>query len=329
VLTVSVVIPCYNSSGFVGRTLASVLAQTLDDLEVIVVDDGSTDEPAAVVEAVAAGDPRVRIVRQENQGLARTRNKGARLANDPRYFLFLDADDILDPPMLATMVDHLDRHPAATLAYCVSRFIDPDDHRLSDGGGRVSSGRTRFLWRGLRAEPVPDDVPATPFESLMAFHTATPSTCVIRASAFRRTTGWLPGLRAFEDKQLVLEMAGLGEVHFVNRELVGYRLHGTNMSSGQYMDEELAALTARWWRGDHAPAERLPAVRRAILFDTWLTMTLQAKGAVAALGRRDVKNAARLAAQAGNNGRRFAWRYARAGLWRPSVRRAAESPTKV
>src|SRR4051794_23346320 len=89
---VSVVVTTYQHAHLLGDALASVLAQTVPPREVVVVDDGSTDDPASVV----AHYPGVRLIRQENQGLSAARNTGLRAATGARV-LFLDADDLLTP----------------------------------------------------------------------------------------------------------------------------------------------------------------------------------------------------------------------------------------
>ena len=100
--TVSVVIPLYQTERYIAETLQSVLAQTLADFEVIVVDDGSSDRGPAIARAV--GDARVRVVRQNNRGLAGARNTGIRNARG-RYIALLDADDLWEADKLARHVD--------------------------------------------------------------------------------------------------------------------------------------------------------------------------------------------------------------------------------
>src|SRR5262245_20604446 len=92
---VSVIIPCYNHAHYLGEAIESVLAQTVQDFEIIVVDDGSTDSTADV----AARYPRVRYVRQNNQGLSAARNTGIKHGLG-RFLVFLDADDLLLPGAL-------------------------------------------------------------------------------------------------------------------------------------------------------------------------------------------------------------------------------------
>lgn len=96
----SVVIPVYNRAGVLRSAIASVLAQTEQDFEIIVVDDGSSDNPQAAIERIA--EPRIRYVRQPNGGGGRARNAGIDLARG-RFVAFLDSDDVFLPRHLATM----------------------------------------------------------------------------------------------------------------------------------------------------------------------------------------------------------------------------------
>src|SRR6266436_3460386 len=103
---VTVVIAAYNAEKFIQETLESVAAQSLDKLELIVVDDGSTDSTPDILRAFA--DRRLIVLRQDNRGVSAARNAGLALARAP-YIFFLDADDILLRDALLRMVTTLDR----------------------------------------------------------------------------------------------------------------------------------------------------------------------------------------------------------------------------
>ncbi len=111
---VSVVIPTYNGARFLPDTLRAVLAQTQRGVELIVVDDGSTDDTLAVVAATA---PQARVVQQPNAGVSTARNRGLRMAQG-RFVIFLDQDDIWHPRMLQRQVDWLQAHAQHDVAVC-------------------------------------------------------------------------------------------------------------------------------------------------------------------------------------------------------------------
>jgi len=100
---VSVVVPAYDVAAYLPDCLDSLLGQTLSDLEVVVVDDGATDDSGAVADAYAARDPRVRVVHIENRGLGAARNEGIRHARG-EYLGFCDADDVMTPRALELLV---------------------------------------------------------------------------------------------------------------------------------------------------------------------------------------------------------------------------------
>lgn len=121
--TMSVVMPLYNTERYVEQAIASVLAQTFKDFELIVVDDGSTDESVQRVRRLR--DPRIRLISQVNRGLAGARNTGIRHAQG-RYIAFLDADDAWRSDKLRLHARHLDNAPRVGVSYCQSAFMDDD-----------------------------------------------------------------------------------------------------------------------------------------------------------------------------------------------------------
>jgi glycosyltransferase involved in cell wall biosynthesis len=115
----SIVIPCFNHADYLAEAIDSALAQTYPAVEVIVVNDGSTDNSEVV--ALAYGD-RIRYIRQDNAGLPAARNTGIRWARGD-YILFLDADDILDGDFVAKCMRVLDAHPEAGFVYPQRRLF--------------------------------------------------------------------------------------------------------------------------------------------------------------------------------------------------------------
>jgi len=126
-LQASIVIPTYNMARYLPEAIDSALAQEDVAFEVIVLDDGSTDETPALVARYT--DPRLRYIRQENRGLNGARNSGIHAARAP-YVGLMDADDRWAPEKLARHVAHLDGDPAVGLSFSGSRLIDQDGKSL-------------------------------------------------------------------------------------------------------------------------------------------------------------------------------------------------------
>ena len=119
---VSVIVPCYNYGRFIGETLESLQRQTLQNWECIVVDDGSTDNSAEVVQAFVKSDFRIRYVYQQNKGLPAARNTGIG-ATTGKYIQFLDSDDLLQPDKLQHHTAYLEAHPKVELVYGGLRYF--------------------------------------------------------------------------------------------------------------------------------------------------------------------------------------------------------------
>ncbi len=124
---VSVIIPVYNRGRYLEEAMASVLSQTLESLELIIVNDGSTDDSAEVAHRFVAKDPRVKYYEQENKGVSAARNRGLAEASG-RYIYFLDSDDHIDQSFLKTSYDAIrmgDSDVVVIGAYYASRLPNP------------------------------------------------------------------------------------------------------------------------------------------------------------------------------------------------------------
>jgi glycosyltransferase involved in cell wall biosynthesis len=135
----SVIIPVYNSERFIATAVESVLAQSFDDFELLLIDDESTDRSIAICRGYR--DPRVRIISQENRGPAGARNTGIREARG-RYIAFLDSDDAWMPDKLERHVDHLKSTLDLGVSYSYSAIID-------------AAGRLVGNYQMLGANPTP------------------------------------------------------------------------------------------------------------------------------------------------------------------------------
>lgn len=124
---VSVIIPVYGVELYIAATLQSVLNQTLQDFEILIIDDESPDRSVEICQQFTDG--RIRIVRQKNRGLAGSRNTGVRHARG-EYLAFLDGDDLWEPEKLETHLRHLEGSPTVGVSFSRSAFIDEAGHPL-------------------------------------------------------------------------------------------------------------------------------------------------------------------------------------------------------
>lgn len=240
---VSVITPCYEAAAVIEATLDGVAAQTLRDWEHVVVDDGSPDATADLVTARLGREPRLRLIRQANAGVSAARNRGF-AASDPNsdYVLFLDADDVLEPQMLETMVRYLDSHPDVAMAFCEPTWIDAEDRPVEYG-----SPGTRYVPGRVGVHRLPVTEPVTPFAALFFWGRINVSISLLRRSAYERTGGFSveQGLYG-EDLDMWLKLALRGTIHYLPQRLVRRRIHA--LSHGRMLDshEQDTRLYGRW-----------------------------------------------------------------------------------
>jgi glycosyltransferase involved in cell wall biosynthesis len=266
----------------------------------IVVDDGSSDRSSDVVSAFAAGDPRIRLIRQRNCGVAAARNRGVeRSSHASEFLLFLDADDCLRPTMLERFVSYFDTHYDVGAAHCGWQYVDDLGHEVEPESPRLLPRFERGRW-GL-ARPILDTDPRTPFEAIFCAAGLAPSMVVIRRSLYAQTSGWDEDFgQPAEDTHLFLQLALLAPIHYLGLPLVDYRLHGTQSTvDTEHLGRQWERLLARWASYDTLPAEQGDIVRRAWLFRERQYTARTACGRVAyELRRGNVIAAARFGAGA-------------------------------
>ncbi len=189
---VTVVIATYNTGKFIGEAVASVLAQTLRDIELIVVDDGSTDDTQAVLRSFADG--RMIIIRQENAGVSAARNAGLAVARAP-YIFFLDADDVLKCDALAKMADRLDRTPLRVACFAHHMKIAEDGSPLSTPAD--------LRWKFFPA--------ADTLRHLISKNFIVCGAICIRTEVARRVGGFSTTLKLGEDWEFWCRLAAVGD----------------------------------------------------------------------------------------------------------------------
>ena len=118
---VSVIIPAYNAADYISAAIESVLTQTYEKFELLIINDGSTDDTEKV--ALSYKDTRIKYSQQENQGLAATHNRGIKQSGG-EFIIKLDADDMMTPDFISRHIQEFEKHPEADLVYCNDRLID-------------------------------------------------------------------------------------------------------------------------------------------------------------------------------------------------------------
>ena len=262
-MSVSLIIATFNHARFLPVAIDSALAQTLGGVEVIVVDDGSTDDTPAVLSRYAQ---RVRVIRQANRGLAAARNAGLAVARGT-YVSFLDADDVAMPTKLAEQVALLDASPTVGWTYCdvlIETVATGHEMRASERFGY--GGRTVDGW--LFAELIHGNfIPAI--------------APLIRRTALDSAGGFDDRLTALEDWDLWLRLSLVAEARYSPAVLVRYRVHPGGMSEDRSrMDENRFRVLDKLRRTRPAAVEGLGAVGRRIIADThnWLGKEAYARG---------------------------------------------------
>ncbi len=260
---VSIITPCYDVAPYVERMIESVRHQTFTEWEHILVDDGSTDDTAAVVERAIANEPRARLIRQSNAGVCAARNVGyAASSSACDYVYFPDSDDLLEPNLIETMVQYLDVRPHVTMAFCAYQLIDVNDEPLPTDPG------ARYVPFGLGVRALSDDEPGTPFESLYCWAPVPEPVAFMRRSVFEQTTKWDESFGQHGEGVILFPQFALyGEVHFVPKPLYLYRVRPGQSSRVAGRQERAEQRVVDWWRrADWLTDEQRNIVQRAEWF---------------------------------------------------------------
>lgn len=212
---VSIVVPAFNAAWSIGDTIHSIQAQSCADFELIIINDGSTDNLMEELAPLVAEDPRLRVVMRKNDGLASGRNLGLRESR-AEFIAFIDADDVWHPKFLEEMTAALRSNPDAPFAYAFSHRFDADN--------RIIPAPT---WTHL---------PRHDFSGLLELNSVgSGSAALFRKAAVVRAGGYDESLRVrtkqgAEDWKLCLRLAKIHPPVLVPKYLVGYRLVAESMS---------------------------------------------------------------------------------------------------
>jgi Glycosyl transferase family 2 len=309
---VSVVMPVRNAETYVGSAIGSICAQTLREVEVIVVDDGSTDSTAPIVREIARTDERVRLEQAGESGIVAALNHGCALAR-ARLIARMDADDISHPHRLERQVDVLSAVPDAVL---VATSVDVIDAIGSFVG-------TRAAPRDFR-------------RALESSNPVVHSTAMFRAEKFRAVGGYRAEYAYAEDYDLWLRLARVGELVWIDEPLLAYRVHATQISGERARVQARAALAAYADFAGRPPYSSIEVDGRAAValgelasfaLDTGdLTTAQELLAQAEGLGSLDRATTAALALQTARVGRRQGQRSV---VLRSVARAVAASPLAV
>lgn len=252
---VSVVVPLHNGAATIEETLLSVQQQSWRSLEIVVVDDGSTDDGPARVAQLRRKDGRIRLLRQPNAGVAVARNTGAAAAAGA-FLAFVDADDLWGPEKVALQMAALEAGgPRVGLAYTWSALINEES-------------RVYSVWHRPQHE-------GEVFPDLCRANFVGNGSCTLmRRGAFESVGGYDPSLRArgaqgCEDLMIYLRLAERYEFRVIRRHLTGYRVTRANMSSDAMRMLRSCELTLAGFRAGYPQYEaRFDAHEREMVY--WL-----------------------------------------------------------
>lgn len=203
---VSVIIPTYNRSHLLSEAIQSIMEQTFRDFEVIVVDDGSTDNTAEVVSAFP-----VKYYYQENQGVSFAYNQGFKLSCG-EYIVFLDSDDVLLGRALEKGVTVLDNHPEVGFSYGQAYMID-------ENGSTYRVKKSSFLDKSTIVDSKEQ------IRELLFFNRIPSPTVMVRRRCFEEAGGFYEELSIAEDHHLYIRLAKRHQVAYIAEPLIKCRIH--------------------------------------------------------------------------------------------------------
>jgi glycosyltransferase involved in cell wall biosynthesis len=249
-MSVSVVMPAKNAAAHIREAIESVLAQGGDVRELIIVDDGSTDDTVALVRGF--GDRRIKLLTNDGAGVSAARNLGTRRATGS-WLMFLDADDRLRSGAVSALVAGATAAQDAVLIY--------GDYDLIDDEGRPIGRRSLLKGRSKPSGQVLERLAAGNF-------IVNGGVMIIRSDAFQEAGGFDESLKYCEDWHCWCRLAAVGDFQFIGTILLDYRVHAANtMNAALRSPKDFLPAVERVF-GDRLilgklPADSIPRLRRA------------------------------------------------------------------
>lgn len=314
---ISVIVPAYNVAAFLPATLDSIVAQTEERWECIVVDDGSSDDTYSVATSYARDEERILAVRVENGGASHARNEGFRRSSScSEYVSFMDSDDVWLPHALEILLRAATGSDRAVGSHGLGEFIDASGARI-DPGVWAEAGRNRIGVEGRRLVRWPLDRPTSYAVLINGNRTFPPGLVLARRSAYERAGPFDESLNGPEDWDMLIRLSRAGDLEFVNDVILEYRRHEKNLGASTSVPEQA-------WRvrciAFHSP-ENSPA-QQDLARRGWRAYQVRmASERIASAGRALARGRLLIAAPDLARLPVYAWRYLR-GSPRPRVLRA-------
>jgi glycosyltransferase involved in cell wall biosynthesis len=242
--------PCYNAGQFIGKSIDSVIQQSFLDWELVIVDDGSTDNSREISLRYAQIENRIRVVAKENGGYVSARLYGLDfISPTSEFLLFYDADDVLHPNMLNALHSRIAESDRVGAIYCNHKLIDGNDQLLGDPNYGIRVVPTLFWMKVLKEE-----VSLTPFISIFCWATRMiePMT-LIRRKAYDLSSGWDQrfgkGKGNIGDGVLLFsELSLTWDVIYLMEPLYFYRKHGGQITNSTELNQKAGDKVLMIWK---------------------------------------------------------------------------------
>jgi len=249
---VSVIIPVYNQTEYLTEALKSVFAQTYSDLEIIVVDDGSTEPVAPVIVRM---EKQVRCIRVENGGVARARNIGIENASG-EYIALLDADDLWFPRKIEIQMKTIEANKDVDLVYTGAEYIDREGRYMGKMGQKVQRATQN------------------PFRDLLVVGNivGTPSSVLAKKECFQKLGGFDVSLSVSADWDMWIRFSRHYHFIYIEEPLVSYRVHGDNMHLNMAaLEHDITSVLNKHFNSRETMEELAP-FRRAVYSSQFLSL---------------------------------------------------------
>jgi len=223
---VTVVTPNYNHAQYLPKRIDSILAQTFQDIELIILDDASTDNSREIIEPYSKNQRVKAIFNQLNTGSTfKQWNLGLSQAKG-EYVWFAESDDYADRSLLETLVDRLDRHPNVGLAVCQSWIVDQDSKLLGNYRDLLENQNHSLHWREDYVNAGHDEC-----KNYLFWHNTIPNASAVlwRREILERVGGAPTDLRVCGDWMTYINVLQLSDIAFVSTPLNYFRQHQTNV----------------------------------------------------------------------------------------------------